>query len=112
MSDLRGILGDKYDATIEEASRAYIVSYENGTDLWPEWVEFADSDRPDGDEGEFYTRVIVAETRRDMAATLAAVLPDLLADAWALGWMAGVVDHAEDKCHGGLGTPNPYRQEQ
>ena len=84
MSDLRALLGDKYDDVIEKASRAYIMSYEDGADIWPKLVEFADSDRPDGDEDEYYSRVIVAETRRDMAATLAAVLPDLLAEASAL----------------------------
>ena len=81
MTDLRAILGDKYDETIEKASRAYIMSSEDGADFWPMWVEFADSDRPDGDEGEVYTREIVADTRRDMATALAAVLPDLLAEA-------------------------------
>ena len=110
MTDLRALLGDKYDETIEKASRAYIMSFEDGADFWPMWVEFADSDRPDGDEGEVYTREIVADTRRDLAAALAAVLPDLLAEAWNEGYAQAVADHllmydnSDD-------TPNPYRPE-
>ena len=115
MNDLRALLGDKYDETIEKASRAYIMSFEDGADFWPMWVEFADSDRPDGDEGEVYTREIVADTRRDMAAVLAAVLPDLLAEAWDSGYTRGFYDRerlspdmpGRDASEGA--TPNPYR---
>ena len=115
MTDLRALLGDKYDETIEKASRAYIMSFEDGADFWPMWVEFADSDRPDGDEGEVYTREIVADTRRDMAAVLAAVLPDLLAEAWEEGHWLGKADAAlnavrADGLH--VQSSNPYRQEQ
>lgn len=61
-ADLRAILGDRYEAVIEEALTAV--------------------DAPE--HGYQVTRGNVDQ--RDIHAALAAVLPDLLADAWDEGW--------------------------
>ena len=89
MTDLRDLLGDKYDETIEKAARA----------LSERW-------------NFMHTNESLGRQRMLAGFTLAAVLPDLLADAWALGWLSGAADHAMGRCHGGLGTPNPYLREQ
>ena len=92
MTDLRAILGDEYDPVIEKAARA----------LSERW-------------NFMHTNESLGRQRMLAGFTLAAVLPDLLAEAWEAGHWLGKADAAlnavrVDGHHGQ--TPNPYRQEQ
>ena len=83
MTDLRALLGGKYDDTIEKA----LIAADKG--------------------GYYVTRGYIDEG--DVGKILAAVLPDLLAEAWDAGYAQAVADHllmydnSDD-------TPNPYRR--
>ena len=83
MTDLRALLGDRYEAAIYKAMAA------------PKLVA-----------SRQYT------IRDRVADTLAAVLPDLLADAWDEGYHAGHEDARAVQPTYPDPTPNPYRQEQ
>ena len=69
-TELRALLGDKYDETIEKASRALYLDVCEGFGEPADWDEFEDRNI----EG-------AAAYRHDAAVVLAAVLPDLLAEA-------------------------------
>ena len=105
MNDLRAILGDKYDKTIEKASRAL----DDG-----DTTDYLGCDcctRYDYDEAVKRTG---HDHRTDMAAhdALAAVLPDLLAGAWGEGFRAAQDDEADLRLRRLLRALNPYWQEQ
>lgn len=88
-TNLRALLGDRYDAVIERALDAV--------------------DTPD--HGYQVMRGNVDE--RDVSTALAAVLPDLLAEAWAAGYEAAADDFHDDEFGlPGDRTPNPYRTEE
>ena len=107
MTDLRAILGAKYDDTIEKATRALYLD-----------VSASFGDPTDWDEFEDRNSESAAAYRHDAAVVLAAVLPDLLADAWDEGQRATL-----DKVTRFYGlqphealflmnkAPNPYRKE-
>ena len=81
MTDLRALLGDdRYDDVMFRAMSA-VASQPHG--------------KP-------YTM------RERVADTLAAVLPDLLAEAWDAGWFTGAADIQIRRTPR---TPNPYRQD-
>ena len=85
MTDLRALLGDdSYDDVMFRAMSA---------------VASQPHDKP-------YTM------RERVADTLAAVLPDLLAEAWDEGYHAGHEDARAVQPTYPDPTPNPYRQEQ
>lgn len=88
MSNLREILGDRYDDVIERALAAV--------------------DTPD--HGYQVMRGYVDE--RDVSTALAAVLPDLLAEAWDEGYQAGHEDARAVQPTYPEPTPNPYRTEE
>lgn len=82
MTDLRALLGGKYDDALERATSA----------------------------GPAYLKLVHDSTRRTIAeAALAAVLPDLLADAWDEGHDDGLHNAHEYREHRKM--PNPYRPE-
>ena len=86
MSDLRELLGANYDETIETAARALDAAW--NPDRYP----------------------VLAAMFRDYAQTaLAAVLPDLLADAWDEGRADDLHNAHEHREHHKL--RNPYRPE-
>ncbi len=103
-ADLRAILGDRYEAVMRKACRC------DGTRI-PHCFECGDStydhECPDP----------VPCEHRQAARTLAAVLPELLADAWDAGSRAGWSDRTRSFVNGARGlpdpadTPNPYRTE-
>ena len=80
MTDLRALLGDRCDEVLTKATKRALFNYPNLPISIPEHEALA-------------------------AQALAAVLPDLLADAWDEGFQAGY-DDVMDHRHG---TPNPYR---
>ena len=81
MTDLRTILGDdRYDDVIEKAA-----------------LPITGAALP------------AAVARALVSTALAAVLPDLLAEAWDAGWFTGAADIQIRRTPR---TPNPYRQEQ
>ena len=94
MSDLRALLGDRYEATIQAALLADK----------PGLIE--DAKNIGGELGQL---MYLANVDR-MHRILTAVLPELLAQAWDEGHAAGCADPYKhyDEC--GCG-PNPYRQE-
>ena len=101
MTDLRALLGGRYDDVIERAARAH-ASIEPGGD-WP--TNAALGGNLTGTRDDEYR----AGMREQAAEVLAAVLPDLLADAW---------DEAVASMRYEDGTPvqlvsvvNPYRPE-
>ena len=101
MTDLRALLGDKYDDVIEKAA-VYVALCRHPVERTPKrLVRLAAALHMTG-EG---TRI-----EREVEAALAAVLPDLLAEAWNEGYAQAVADHllmydnSDD-------TPNPYRPE-
>ena len=83
MGDLRALLGDKYDDVIYKAMAA----------------------------PKFYASRQYA-IRDRVADTLAAVLPDLLAEAWDVGYHAGHEDARAVQPTYPDPTPNPYRTEE
>ena len=99
MTDLREILGDRYDDVIERAARAH-ASIEPGGD-WPTNVALGGN--LTGTRGDEYR----AGMREQAEEVLAAVLPDLLADAWDDGHAACIEAHGRIKPM----RPNPYRPE-
>ena len=64
MSDLRGILGDRYDEVLTKATKRALFNYPN-------------------------LPISIVEHEALAAQALAAVLPDLLADVWDEGFQAG-----------------------
>ena len=84
MSDLRGILGDRYDEVLTKATKRALFNYPNLPISIPEHEALA-------------------------AQALAAVLPDLLADAWDEGHADGLHNAHEYREHRKL--RNPYRPE-
>lgn len=100
MPDLRALLGDKYEATIEKVTDAIAGDTDYfGCSCCTSYDYYEGAARTGEDE------------RERMAAhdALAAVLPDLLAAAWDEGHRAGCADpyahYHECDCR-----PNPYRQ--
>ena len=107
MTDLRALLGDKYDEVIEQAARAH-ADIEPGDD-WP--TNAALGGNLTGTRDDEYR----AGMREQAEGVLAAVLPDLLAEAWEAGHWLGKADAAlnavrVDGRH--VQSSNPYRQEQ
>ena len=97
MSDLRAMLGDRYQATIQAALLA-----DN-----PGLIE--DAKRIGGELGQL---MYLANVDR-MHRTLTAVLPDLLAQAWDEGYRIGLMQ-ADYEYGNRLTMPNltnPYRKE-
>lgn len=85
--DLRALLGDDYERVIEELARA-VSLYDDAED----WTEY----------------------RREAERAAAAVLPDLLAEAWDEGHWIGKADAALNAVRVNAAhvvTPNPYRTE-
>ena len=99
MTDLRELLGAKYDETIEKVTDA--IAGDDTDYLGCGCCTFYDYDESVARTGE--------DGRRRMAAhvALAAVLPGLLADVWDEGFQAGYSDLMYHR----RGTPNPYRPE-
>lgn len=97
MSDLRAMLGDHYEATIQAALLADK----------PGLIE--DAKNIGGQLGQL---MYLANVDR-MHRTLTAVLPDLLAQAWDEGFTAGANADTGDYEHPDDGSwrTNPYRQE-
>ena len=101
MTDLRALLGDQYDEVIERAARAH-ASIEPGGD-WP--TNAALGGNLTGTRDDEYRAGI-----RDQAeGVLAAVLPDLLAEAWEEGFRAAQDDEADHRLSRLLRALNPYR---
>ena len=107
MTDLRALLGDKYDDVIEKAA-VYVALCRHPVERTPKrLVRLAAALHMTG-EG---TRI-----EREVEAALAAVLPDLLAEAWDSGYARGFYDRerlspdmpGRDASEGA--TPNPYRR--
>lgn len=98
MTDLRAILGDKYDATIEKVLEA--IARE---------VDYLGCGCCTSYGYNEAVKRTGHEERPEMAAhdALAAVLPDLLADAWDEGHAACIEAHGRIKPM----RPNPYRPE-
>ena len=94
MSDLRALLGDRYEATIQAALLADK----------PGLIE--DAKNIGGELGQL---MYLANVDR-MHRILTAVLPELLAQAWDEGHAAGCADPYKRYTECGCG-PNPYRQE-
>lgn len=84
MSDLRAMLGDRYDDVIIKATKRALLNYPNLPIGIPQHEALA-------------------------GQALAAVLPDLLAQAWDEGYAAG--GHDEHEYRPGRKAANPYRQE-
>lgn len=115
MNDLRALLGDRHDQTIEAA--CYQIAYptdDPGNDdrcpkPWHSTRCYAhDSDYPPAAAHRFCSFAVARAEK-----VLAAVLPDLLAKAWDEGFDAGERD-AMDAAHTSGDSPcipNPYRQE-
>ena len=82
MSDLRGILGDRYDEVLTKATKRALFNYPN-------------------------LPISIVEHEALAAQALAAVLPDLLADVWDDGHAACIEAHGRIKPM----RPNPYRLE-
>ena len=101
MTDLRAILGGKYDETIEKVLEAIAGE-----------VDYLGCGCCTGYDYDEAVKRTGHDERPYMAAhdALAAVLPDLLAEAWEEGYAQAVADHllmydnSDD-------TPNPYRPE-
>ena len=107
MIDRRALLGDKYDDVIEKAA-VYVALCRHPVERTPKrLVRLAAALHMTG-EG---TRI-----EREVEAALAAVLPDLLAEAWDSGYTRGFYDREQlspdmpgrDASEGA--TPNPYRR--
>ena len=101
MTDLRALLGDKYDDVIEKAARAH-ADIEPGDD-WP--TNAALGGNLTGTRDDEYR----AGMREQAEGALAAVLPDLLAEAWVEGYHAGFDDARNVQASWPAQTPNPYR---
>ena len=88
-TDLRALLGDRYDDVMERALVGADTPH-NGYQVMRGYVD-----------------------ERDVVAVLAAVLPDLLAESWDEGY-----EEASDLCHDNeygmprRPTPNPYRTDE
>ena len=85
MTNLRAMLGDRYDDVIIKATKRALLNYPNLPISRPQHEALA-------------------------GQALAAVLPDLLAQAWDEGHAAGCADPYKRYSECGCG-PNPYRQE-
>ena len=85
MADLRALLGDRYEEVLTKATKRALFNYPNLPISIPEHEALA-------------------------AQALAAVLPDLLADAWDEGRADGLHDAHEHREHRKL-LRNPYRPE-
>ena len=72
MSDLRGILGDRYDEVLTKATKRALFNYPN-------------------------LPISIVEHEALAAQALAAVLPDLLADVWDDGHAACIEAHGRIK---------------
>ena len=84
MSDLRAMLGDRYDDAIIKATKRALLNYPNLPISIPQHEALA-------------------------GQALAAVLPDLLAQAWDEGHATGCADPCKRYGECGCG-PNPYRE--
>ena len=108
MTDLRALLGDKYDETIEKVLEAIAGA-----------TDYLGCGCCTGYGYDEAVKRTGHDERPYMAAhdALAAVLPDLLAEAWDSGYTRGFYDREQlspdmpgrDASEGA--TPNPYRQE-
>ena len=84
MSDIRALLGDKYEAVIEALAREAAGPTLQEGSAWWRYRKVAQSRLLDVD----------------------AILPDLLAEAWDAGWFTGAADVQIRRTPR---TPNPYR---
>ena len=84
MNELRAMLGDRYDDVIIKATKRALLNYPNLPISIPQHEALA-------------------------GQALAAVLPDLLAQAWDEGHAAGCADPYKRYGECGCG-PNPYRE--
>ena len=106
MTDLRALLGDKYDDVIEKARLAIedeLIEYRDAGIFVPNNNGLTVNNR-DGSRSDIRRM----STAMGVHTTLATVLPDLLAEAWEEGHIAGCADpySAYRECICG---PNPYR---
>ena len=107
MTDLRALLGDKYDDVIEKARLAIedeLIEYRDAGIFVPNNNGLTVNNR-DGSRSDIRRM----STAMGVHTTLATVLPDLLAEAWEEGHIAGCADpySAYRECICG---PNPYRR--
>ena len=100
MSDLREILGDKYDETIEKAAVSVAFCRHSVERTPKRLVRLAAALHMTGE---------LAHIEREVEAALTAVLPDLLADAWDEGHADGLHNAHEHREHRKM--RNPYRPE-
>ena len=100
MADLRALLGDKYDEMIEKASVSVAFCRYPVERTPKRLVALAAALHVTGE---------LARIEREVEAALAAVLPDLLADAWDEGHADGLHDAHEYREH--RKARNPYRPE-
>lgn len=110
MSNIRALLGDKYDETIEKAR----LAIEN------ELIEYRDSgifvmnnngltvNNRDGSRSDIRRM----STAMGVHTTLATVLPDLLAGAWDAGYLAGDADVFNGHTTSDTAAANPYRAKE
>ena len=84
MTDLRALLGDRYDEVLTKATKRALFNYPN-------------------------LPISIVEHEALAAQALAAVLPDLLAEAWEEGHLAGHEDARAVQPTYPDPTPNPYR---
>ena len=100
MSDLRALLGDKHDETIEKAA-VYVALCRHPVERTPKrLVRLAAALHMTGE---------LARIEREVEAALAVVLPDLLAAAWDEGHADGLHNAHEYREH--RKARNPYRPE-
>lgn len=107
MSDLRALLGDKYDDTIEKARLAIedeLIELRDAGVFVPNRNGLTVNDRDGSHNG-----IRRMSTAMGVHATLAAVLPELLAEAWdecCTAWQAYLEGRTDN-----VPPLNPYRPE-
>ena len=104
MTDLRALLGDRYDDVIERVARTLFAIEEPDCNDW-RW----DRPNPGDPSGPIAWHSYWLEAAK--SALGAAVLPDLLAAAWDEGHEAGHEDARAVQSTYPEPTPNPYRTE-
>ena len=112
MTDLRALLGDRYDETIKKAAVACAGGVDDCFEILARWEALPEDERTNEwawDEGLDGAVEGATHWGNEAHRALAAVLPDLLADAW---------DEAVASMRYEDGTPvqlvsvvNPYRPE-
>ena len=100
MTDLRALLGDKHDETVEKAAVS-VALCRHPVERTPKrlvWLAAA-----------LHMTGELARIEREVEAALAAILPDLLADVWDEGHADGLHNAHEHREHRKM--RNPYRPE-